>query len=177
MRSIRGHLTYSNVMATLAVFLVLGGGAYAASKIGPNDIAKNAVRSKHIKSGQVKRNDQAPDQRTEWAVVNANKTIAAQSGGISWVDTGGPQTGQTHLHFPDHLGTRPVLAMVDGESGATGQASATRCGTTPPGCAGICPPRCGWFCGVRPGCVPCPARGAPAGRPAPCCCWPCCCRP
>jgi hypothetical protein len=31
--SIRSHLTYANVMATLAVFLVLGGGAYAAFQL------------------------------------------------------------------------------------------------------------------------------------------------
>ncbi len=30
MRHIRQHLTYANVMATLAVFLVLGGGTAAA---------------------------------------------------------------------------------------------------------------------------------------------------
>jgi hypothetical protein len=48
-------LTYANVMATIAVFGVLaGGGAYAASKIGADDIAKNAVRSKHIKKNAVK---------------------------------------------------------------------------------------------------------------------------
>ena len=56
----RERLTYANVMATIAVFGVLaGGGAYAASQIGPKDIARNAVRSKHIQSGNVKRSDLA----------------------------------------------------------------------------------------------------------------------
>jgi hypothetical protein len=59
MNRIRRQLTYSNVMATIAVFLVLGGGAYAASKIGAGDIRRNAVRSKHIKDGQVKTRDLA----------------------------------------------------------------------------------------------------------------------
>jgi len=54
MSRIRRHLTYSNVMATLAVFLVLGGGAYAAFHL-PN----NSVRSKSIVNGQVKRADLA----------------------------------------------------------------------------------------------------------------------
>ena len=49
------RLSYSNVMATIAVFGVLaGGGAYAASKIGPKEIGKNAVLAKHIKKGAVK---------------------------------------------------------------------------------------------------------------------------
>jgi hypothetical protein len=51
---LRSHLTYANVMVTLLAFVVLGGGAYAASKIGASDIARNAVRSKHIKRNAVK---------------------------------------------------------------------------------------------------------------------------
>jgi hypothetical protein len=55
MRRIRDHMTYANVMATIAVFGVLaGGGAYAASKIGPSDIAKHAVHSRHINKKAVK---------------------------------------------------------------------------------------------------------------------------
>jgi hypothetical protein len=49
---IRRQLTYANVMATLAVFLVLGGGAYAAFHL-----PKNSVRSKNIVNGQVKLSD------------------------------------------------------------------------------------------------------------------------
>jgi len=58
LNQLRRRLSYANVMATIAVFGVLaGGGAYAAQKIGPKDIAKNAVRSKHIKKNQVKGKD------------------------------------------------------------------------------------------------------------------------
>ena len=51
-RTVRDHIR-SNVYGLLAVFIALGGTAWAASKIGPNDIAKNAVRAKHIKNSQV----------------------------------------------------------------------------------------------------------------------------
>jgi hypothetical protein len=54
MRRIRSHMTYANVMATLAVFLVLGGGAYAAFHL-----PKNSVRSKNIVNRQVKKADLA----------------------------------------------------------------------------------------------------------------------
>ena len=43
-----------NAIALLALFVALGGTAVAVDKIGSNDIAGNAVRSKHIKDGQVK---------------------------------------------------------------------------------------------------------------------------
>ena len=53
-RGVGEWLSYANVMSTIAVFGVLGGGgAYAASKIGPNDVKRNAVRSKHIKNGTI----------------------------------------------------------------------------------------------------------------------------
>jgi hypothetical protein len=59
-RWLRGRLTYANVMATIAAFGVLAGaGAYAASKIGPHDIARNAVRSRHIKARNVRTSDLA----------------------------------------------------------------------------------------------------------------------
>ena len=45
---LREKLTYANVMATLAVFLVLGGGAYAATKL-----PKNGVGTKQIKKNSV----------------------------------------------------------------------------------------------------------------------------
>ena len=47
-RNAVGKLTYANVMATVAVFIAIGGGAYAAG------LAKNSVGSKQIKDGQVK---------------------------------------------------------------------------------------------------------------------------
>jgi len=55
----RPKLTYANVMATLAVFLVLtGGAAYAASHLGKNSVGtkqlkKNSVTTAKIKKGAV----------------------------------------------------------------------------------------------------------------------------
>ena len=58
MGGFRRHLTYANLMATVAVFLVLGGGAYAAFHL-----PKNSVRSKNIASKQVKKPDLKPAER------------------------------------------------------------------------------------------------------------------
>ena len=54
---IKPHLTYSNVVSTLCLFAILGGGAYAADKITSKDLAKDSVRSKAIENGQVKTKD------------------------------------------------------------------------------------------------------------------------
>lgn len=53
MLNIREKVTYANVMATVAVFIALGAGAYAAG------LPKNSVSSKQIKSGAVKSADLA----------------------------------------------------------------------------------------------------------------------
>lgn len=45
---LKPHLSYANVMATVAVFLALGGGAFAAVKL-----QKNSVKTKIIKNGAV----------------------------------------------------------------------------------------------------------------------------
>lgn len=47
---IRQRLTYSNVVATLALFVALGGSSYAAMRIGSADIADNSVRGKDIRN-------------------------------------------------------------------------------------------------------------------------------
>jgi hypothetical protein len=52
MRKLAERLSYSNVMATVAVFIALGAGAYAAVSL-----PKNSVKSKHIKNAQVKNKD------------------------------------------------------------------------------------------------------------------------
>lgn len=51
---VRRRINYSNVMASVAVFLVLGGGAYAALSV-----PKNSITSKQIKKGSIKRSDLA----------------------------------------------------------------------------------------------------------------------
>jgi hypothetical protein len=49
-----GKLSYSNVTATIALFVALSAGAYAAVSLD-----NNSVKSKHIKDGQVKDKDLA----------------------------------------------------------------------------------------------------------------------
>ncbi|HSI79709.1 MAG TPA: SUMF1/EgtB/PvdO family nonheme iron enzyme [Solirubrobacterales bacterium] len=81
------RLTYANVMSTIAVFGVLaGGGAYAASKIGPKDIRRNAVKSKHVAKNAVK-GKQVAEAKLDASPL---RTRAAQGGCQPTV----PGTGQ-----------------------------------------------------------------------------------
>ena len=43
--SLRRRLTYANVMSTVAVFLAIGGGAYAAVKLPRNSVGKSQIKN------------------------------------------------------------------------------------------------------------------------------------
>src|SRR5918999_1361499 len=47
---LRQRLTYANVMATVAVFIALGGSSYAALRIDSGDIANNSVRGVDVRN-------------------------------------------------------------------------------------------------------------------------------
>ena len=58
---LRRHLSYANVMATVAVFLALGGVSYAATKINGKNIVKHSIGAGKLKkrtlgSHQMKKN-------------------------------------------------------------------------------------------------------------------------
>lgn len=74
-----GRLNYANVMATVAVFLALGGGAFAAVKLG-----KNSVKTKSIKNGAVTENKLA-----------ANAVTAAKVKKLTYTDASGFTNGWT----------------------------------------------------------------------------------
>jgi hypothetical protein len=62
MLRIRKRLTYSNVTASLALFVALGtGGAYAAATIGSDDIIDNSVATADLKDGDVRNVDLKPE--------------------------------------------------------------------------------------------------------------------
>jgi hypothetical protein len=68
MSRIRSHLSYANVMATVAVFIALGGTSYAVSQlprnsvgpkqirsgaVGKSELGRSAVRSKHLRNRSI----------------------------------------------------------------------------------------------------------------------------
>jgi hypothetical protein len=72
LRNVRGHLNYANVVATVAVFIALGGTSYAvvslprnsvgqrqlkSSSVGSAELRAGAIRSKNIHNGSVATRD------------------------------------------------------------------------------------------------------------------------
>src|SRR5262245_24434502 len=108
-------LTYANGMATIAVFVALGGGAYAASQIGPNDIKRNAVRSKHIENGQVRSADIGNgqvrgadvDESTLQGLIRSGATIPS---GVTVRGNFAAHEGGTGSHVIDEAINFPIPA-------------------------------------------------------------------
>jgi hypothetical protein len=75
MGRLRRHVTYANVVSTLALMLAVGGGGvYAAGRIGGQEIKKGAVRSPQIKNRQVRRQDIAGGSINTGKVSNNSLT-------------------------------------------------------------------------------------------------------
>ena len=53
---LRSHLTYANVMATIAVFIALGGGAYAVTALPKDSVGTKQLRKSAVTSSKVKDN-------------------------------------------------------------------------------------------------------------------------
>ena len=54
-RAPRPRLTYANVMATIAVFMVLGGGAYAAQTLPRNSVGRAQIRDAAVDTSELAR--------------------------------------------------------------------------------------------------------------------------
>jgi hypothetical protein len=93
MRETPKKLSYANVMATIAVFLALTGGAFAATKIG-----KNAVKTKNIANGAV-------TQQKIKAPVKYSNVTGFTNGWASGSVTGTAQFGKDALGIVHLRGT------------------------------------------------------------------------
>ena len=103
MKHIRKRITYANVMSSIAVFLVLGGGAaYAAKKIGSNEIKGNSITTGKIKknavtASKIKKNSITTAKIKNLSVTNGkladgsvNFAKIAPGTGVIATATGGP---------------------------------------------------------------------------------------
>jgi hypothetical protein len=78
LKQIRRHVTYANVMSSIAVFLMLGGAtAFAATKIGANEIKANSIKTgkivkEAVTAGKIKKNA-VTESRIADGAVTTNK--------------------------------------------------------------------------------------------------------
>jgi hypothetical protein len=124
----RAHLTYANVVATLALFLALTGGAvWAANKITSKQLGKGAVKTKNLAKNAVKKKNLAKNsvvtaKLAKGAVKNAKVAdsaidFAKLAAGTNVVAsaTGGPfplQEGPAPLALSNPVVVTPVAGQL-----------------------------------------------------------------
>jgi hypothetical protein len=111
MKRVLGNLTYANVMATVAVFIALGGASYAAIKL-----PRNSVGAKQLKAG---------------AVTPAKLNQASRSALVGPAGAPGPQgpAGPAGHAGADLTGTKP-LAPGETQTGSFSAIAGEPSGTT-----------------------------------------------
>lgn len=77
MQQIKKRLTYANVMSSLAVFLVLGGGAaLAANQLGKNSVGTKQLRKNAVTAAKIKKNAVRTAKIRNRAVTGAKINLA-----------------------------------------------------------------------------------------------------
>jgi hypothetical protein len=92
-KNLRERLTYANVMATVAMFLALGGGAWALSQnsVGTRQLKPNAVRSSDVRNEALRGVDLRPNAITGPKVAPDSLTGAN-------IDEGSLNLGSPNFH-------------------------------------------------------------------------------
>ena len=130
---LRARLTYANVVATLALFVALGGSSYAALKVTGRDVKDNsltgrdvrALTTRDVKNGSLLAGDLAPGQ-----IPGPAKYVARFSGGSSTScegPCGGPHTTQIDAKCePGERATGGGVAMLQPDQEADGVVTESR---------------------------------------------------
>jgi hypothetical protein len=136
MRRVRGHLTYANVMATVAVFIAIGGGAYAAG------LARNSVKAKQIKAGAV---------RSAELADNAVTSAKVADGSLSGADFAAGQLPAGPQGIQGIPGTASAWAWVNAGNDCALPPSTCEAQLVSKGIGAVTHPATGTYCITAPG--------------------------
>ena len=142
LRAVLRRLTYANVIATLALFLALGGGAVWAAnkqgaKVGTGKLKPNAVTAGKIKANAVTqakiRNNAVTNAKIREGSVNLGKvaagTFVVATATSSPVAIDGPSA--VPVSFPTPISFTPAAGLVDLMSFEARSSNLARSGTEP----------------------------------------------
>ena len=158
------HLNYANVIASIALFVALGGSAYAAVKVTGKNVVNNSltgadVRNSSLTGADVRNGSLGkPDLKngtlpeTRWLLINESGDIEEQSGGFRVVSKPGinnqPESNpNVYVDAGSSLLGKGLIAGIalqnrldrngDGTADPAfdGDASVGRCNTTAVACA------------------------------------------
>jgi len=122
-KQIRKRITYANVMSSIAVFLVLGGAsAYAAKKIGSNEIKGNSITTGKLKKeavtgSKIKKSSVTTAKIADKAVTGAKVADGSLTGSDINAGTLGTVPNANHANSADSASGLTTLPSGKSESG------------------------------------------------------------
>ena len=97
MRKVRKHLTFANAMSVAAVFIALGGAAYAGTKLNGKTIKNGTISKKKLKGNVLKGLDTCPSGATNYT---QGICYSGQNAGADW-DIAARDCATKGLRLPD----------------------------------------------------------------------------
>src|SRR3954454_2322169 len=124
---IRSGLTYANVMATIAVFIALGGAGYAATRIPKNSVGTKQLRADAVTSGKVKNSSLRADDFKDGELPAGDDGPQGLKGDTGPKGDAGPKgdTGPKGATGDDGAPGAPGSAVFKGDRGPTGPPGAS----------------------------------------------------
>ncbi len=89
LKKVRHRLTYANVMATVAVFIALGGGAYAASQLKKNSVGSKQIKKNAVTGAKVKNNSLTGSDVAESTLGRVPAAASAEPAAFAHVSSDG----------------------------------------------------------------------------------------
>ena len=107
MSRLRSHLSYANVMATIAVFVALGGTSYAVASLPRDSVGSKQIRSNAVGRSEVRKGAIMTRQVRDRSIALKDISRAAR-------DSLRGQTGRTGPQGPPGPGTLYAAALDSG---------------------------------------------------------------
>lgn len=145
MQKIRGRLTYANVISSICLFLLLGGGAaFAASHLAKNSVGKKQLKANAVTTAKIKKNA-VTTAKIKNGAVNGEKVA---DGSLTGADINGPATPFTQAVYRFHQtaqasfeGAEPAIYPLGSYTQPAGQDDQILAGLTVSFGAGCTPER------------------------------------
>jgi hypothetical protein len=133
MRTLRDKLTYANVISTLCLFMLLGGGAYAATQLPKNSVGTKQLKNSAVTGKKIKNKSIGTAELTP-AAVSSLKGAKGEAGPAGAQGPQGTTNGGAYATLDLESGQKPIFAgdhpgFADVKRVATG----IYCFTTVPG--------------------------------------------
>jgi hypothetical protein len=109
---LRRHLTYANVAASLALFLALGGAAYAATQLPKNSVGTNQIRKEAVTAGKIAKKTRQQLQGKRGPA--GQQGPQGKTGKTGAKGATGARGAQGNTGAPGADGTGPALEVVSG---------------------------------------------------------------